>query len=290
MIDGWTWDETLFAGTAAYYERGRLPYAPGLADALAGVLRLDGRGRLLDVGCGPGTLALLLAHRFEEVAGVDPDAGMIAAARRAAKAAEVAGRSTWLRIRAEQLPAGLGTFTVATFGQSFHWMDRDLVAATVRGMLRPGGALVHVSDLKPDLKPGAEFRDPRPAEGLPHPPVPDAAIGELVRRYLGPVRRAGRGLLAAGTPGNESAVLARAGFAGPERVVVPGGLVLERTVDDVVAGVFSMSFSAPHLFGPGRAAFEADLRRLLARASAAGRFSVRQPATEVFVWRPVGVP
>ncbi|MEU8514444.1 methyltransferase domain-containing protein [Kitasatospora sp. NPDC048722] len=288
MTDGWTWDETLFAGAAAYYERGRLPYAPGLADALAGVLRLDGRGRLLDVGCGPGTLALLLAHRFEEVVGVDPDTGMIAAARQAAKAAEVADHSTWLRIRAEQLPAGLGTFTVATFGQSFHWMDRDLVAVTVRGMLRPGGALVHVSDLKPGSRPNPE-ECPHPAEGLPHPPVPDAAIGELVRRYLGPVRRAGRGLLAGGTPGNEPAVLARAGFAGPERVVVPGGRVLERTVDDVVAGVFSMSFSAPHLFGPERAAFEADLRRLLARASAAGRFSVRQPATEVFVWRPADV-
>ena len=31
----WTWDESLFAGTAGYYEQGRLPYAPGLADALA---------------------------------------------------------------------------------------------------------------------------------------------------------------------------------------------------------------------------------------------------------------
>lgn len=301
MTGGWTWDETLFAGTAAYYARGRLPYAPGLADALTGALRLDGRGRLLDVGCGPGTLALLLADRFAEVVALDPDARMIAAARRAAQAAGVADRSTWLQLRAEQLPAGLGTFTVATFGQSFHWMDRDLVAATVRGMLCPGGALVHVSDLKPgaepDLKPGAEpcagpdrANDPCPAECLPHPPVPDAAIGELVRRYLGPVRRAGRGLLTGGTPGNEAAVLTRAGFAGPERVVVPGGRALERTVDDVVAGVFSMSFSAPHLFGPERAAFEDDLRRLLARASSAGRFAVRQPATEVFVWRPTDVP
>ncbi len=31
----WSWDESLFAGAAGYYEQGRLPYAPGLADAFA---------------------------------------------------------------------------------------------------------------------------------------------------------------------------------------------------------------------------------------------------------------
>jgi hypothetical protein len=46
MPQGWEWDETLFRGSARYYERGRLPYPPGLADALAATLGLDGRGRL----------------------------------------------------------------------------------------------------------------------------------------------------------------------------------------------------------------------------------------------------
>ncbi|MFF2143940.1 class I SAM-dependent methyltransferase [Kitasatospora sp. NPDC058190] len=269
MTDDWTWDETLFAGTAAHYTRGRLPYAPGLAEALAEALGLDGTGRLLDVGCGPGTLALGLTHLFAEVVGVDPDDGMIAEARRAGAGER---RVTWVRARAEELPPGLGTFTVATFGQSFHWMDRDLVAVTVRRLLRPGGALVHISDLK---------AEPRPTEGLPHPPVPYAAIAGLVRHYLGPVRRAGRGLLPQGTPAGESAVLARAGFTGPRRLVVPGGRPLERSADDVVAGVFSLSSSTPHLFGPDRDAFETDLRRLLGP----GPFSERQPSTEAVVWR-----
>ncbi|MDT0319160.1 class I SAM-dependent methyltransferase [Streptomyces millisiae] len=275
MGAGWEWDETLFAGTAPYYRRGRLPYAPGLAGALAGALRLDGRGRLLDVGCGPGTVALGLAHLFAEIVGVDPDGGMLAEAEREATEVGVADRSRWVRARAEELPAGLGTFTVAVFAQSFHWMDRDLVAATVRELLGPGGALVHVSDLKSET---------RSSEGLPHPAVPQAAVDELVRRYLGPVRRAGRGVLTHGTPGGEAEVFRRAGFHGPDRHVVPGGQALERTVDDVVAGVFSMSFSAPHLFGTGRDDFEAELRRLLSAASPSGRFSERQPSTEVFVW------
>ncbi|MGO4755145.1 SAM-dependent methyltransferase, partial [Streptomyces sp. 2MCAF27] len=101
---------------------------------------------------------------------------------------------------------------------------------------------------------------------------------------LGPVRRAGQGLLPQGTPGGEAAVFARAGFSGPQRLVVPGRQALVRTWDDAVAGVFSMSFSAPHLFGPRRDDFEADLRRLLREASPSGRFSERRPSTEVFVW------
>ncbi|WP_377274298.1 class I SAM-dependent methyltransferase [Peterkaempfera sp. SMS 1(5)a] len=275
MVAGWEWDETLFSGTAAYYARGRLPYAPGLADVLAEALQLDGQGRLLDVGCGPGTIALTLADLFAEIVGVDPDGGMIAEAGRGATEAGVAGKAKWVKARAEDLPAGLGPFTVAAFAQSFHWMDRDLVAATVREMLVPGGALVHVSDLKTEV---------RSSEGLPHPAVPYAAMEDLVKHYLGPVRRAGQGVLPQGTPGGESAIYARAGFTGPQRHVVPGGRPLERTCEDAVAWMFSMSYSAPHLFGPRRDEFEADLRRLLRDASPSGRFSERQPSTEVFIW------
>lgn len=276
-MDGWEWDDTLFAGAAAHYRRGRLPYAPGLADTLAEVLRLDGTGRLIDVGCGPGTVALTLAGLFGEVVGVDPDEGMIFEAGRAAEARGVAGRTRWVRARAEELPYGLGTFTVAVFAQSFHWMDQELVAATVRDMLRSGGVLVHISDLKTEP-------EPRASGDLPYPAVPDAAIADLVKRHLGPVRRAGQGVLTGGTPGGEAAVLARAGFSGPARHVVPGGQALVRTVDDVVASVFSMSFSAPHLFGAGLATFEAELRHVLDAAARSGRFSVRGPSTEVFVW------
>jgi hypothetical protein len=167
------------------------------------------------------------------------------------------------------LPLGLGDFDVTTFGQSFHWMDRDLVAATVRGMLAPGGAFVHVAHL----------------DGRTFPAPTDAPVSDLVTRYLGPERRAGRGTRPPGTPGNEESVLARAGFDGPERHVLPGGQEFARTEDELVAEVFSMSFSAPPLFGERLGAFEADLRALLREFSPGGRFVARQPITEVRVWR-----
>ncbi|MFF1614667.1 SAM-dependent methyltransferase, partial [Amycolatopsis sp. NPDC058278] len=54
-----------------------------------------------------------------------------------------------------------------------------------------------------------------------------------------------------------------------------------RTADEVVAGVFSLSSSAPHLFGERRAAFEADLRRRLAPAET---FTVRLREIAVDLW------
>ena len=44
-----------------------------------------------------------------------------------------------VRLRAEGLPAGLGTFRLVTFAASFHWMDRPVVARTVRVDVDPPG-------------------------------------------------------------------------------------------------------------------------------------------------------
>jgi SAM-dependent methyltransferase len=273
----WDWDETVFEGTAAYYRRGRKPYARELAGALAEHLGLDGRGRLLDVGCGPGNVALLLAPLFERVIGLDPDPGMLGEAARAG-AEEGSHHISWVRMRAEDLPASLGSFRVITFGQSFHWMDRPRVAAAVRDMLEPGGAVVQV-DLwhagPPDAQP----------EGGPHPPVPEAAIDELRRRWLGPHRRAGQGFRDT-SPDDEDEVFQGAGFAPEELVVVPDDRRLTRTVDDVVAWVLSTSSTAPHLFGEQLGDFVSDLRALLFDTSPEGLFTVALSDNRLRIRRP----
>jgi SAM-dependent methyltransferase len=275
--EDWTWDETVFAGTAAYYRQGRKPYAPALAGALAGHLGLDGRGRLLDVGCGPGTVALLFAPLFERVVGLDPDPGMVAEAARAA-ADEGVDDATWVELRAEELPPGLGAFRVISFGQSFHWMDRPRVAATVRDMLEPGGAVVQV-DLWHTSAPDA------PAPSGPHPAIPEAAIDDLRRRWLGPHRRAGQGCRDT-SPDDEDAVFQAAGFAPEETLVVPDDRRLTRSTDDVVAWVLSTSSTAPHLFGERLEDFVRDLRDLLSEVSPGGQFSVALSDNRLRVRRP----
>jgi len=58
-----------------------------------------------------------------------------------------------------------------------------------------------------------------------------------------------------------------------------------RTVDDVVARVFSLSSSAPHLFGDRLADFEQDLRARLTAASDAGFFSEQTPDLSLVLYR-----
>src|SRR5206468_2982895 len=124
--------------------------------------------------------------------------------------------------------------------QSFHWMDRDLVAATILDMLETGGAFVQISATSEDV--------PEPEEPSLYPAPPAAEIEEIKRRYLGPERRAGQGVRPT-SPSGEAAVLARAGYDEPQRVRVTGREPLTRSADDIVAHYFSQSQAAPHLFG-----------------------------------------
>ena len=77
-----------FASTVAYYESARPPYGAAFFAGVALELGLDGRQRLLDVGAGPGILAIGFARFCREVVGVDPEPGMVAAARAAAAPGE----------------------------------------------------------------------------------------------------------------------------------------------------------------------------------------------------------
>lgn len=276
-MSDWVWDETLFAGSAAHYSVGRMPYPGRLAAAVRDELGLDGTGRLLDVGCGPGSLTLPLAPLFESAVGVDPDAGMLAeAARRAGEAG--LDRVEWRRHRAEDLPDDLGRFKVVAFAQSFHWMDRLHVARRVRGLLDPAGFWIHVG--------ATTHRGAEDAGVLPHPAPPWDRINALVAAYLGPVRRAGQGYLPDGTAGGEEDVMREAGYTEVTRIQVDDGRVFDRDADSVVSAVFSLSSSAPHLFAERLPAFEKDLRDLLAEASPGGRFAEREVSTGVVVWRP----
>lgn len=252
-------DPHLYAGAATFYPRGRMAYPTQLAERLAVELGLDGSGRLLDVGCGPGSLTLLLAEKFEQAVGIDADADMV---REAARLAAEAGISqvTWRQMYAEDLPGDLGRFRVVSFAQSFHWMDRDKVAKAVRGMLIPGGALLHLH--------ATTHRGVATEARLEFPEPPHEALLELSRRYLDPARRPS-GVERANRSG-ESAVYRAAGFTGPQRITIARPVVT-RTSEEIIAAVFSLSSSTPYLFGDRRAAFEAEARRLLHRASPSGK-------------------
>ncbi|HWG02591.1 MAG TPA: SAM-dependent methyltransferase, partial [Trebonia sp.] len=100
-------------------------------------------------------------------------------------------------------------------------------------------------------------------------------------------RRAGQGIRNT-SPGGEDEIFRAAGFLPAVTVTVPDQRIIERTADDLVALVFSLSSTAPHLFGGRRDSFEADLRAILAGASPKGRFAVRLPDNRLRIWRLPG--
>jgi ubiquinone/menaquinone biosynthesis C-methylase UbiE len=116
-----SYDPTIYGGAAAHYRPGRPPYSAQLETVLAEDLDLDGSGRLLDGGCGPGILTVRLAHLFVEAVGLD--LAMLAEGRRVADERGITN-IRWAQARAEELPgAAPGPYRLVTFGQSLHWTD-----------------------------------------------------------------------------------------------------------------------------------------------------------------------
>jgi SAM-dependent methyltransferase len=110
-------------------------------DLYAAVAAEFGARTVLDIGCGTGTFACLLAGRGVQVIGVDPAAASLDVAR----AKTGAGRVRWIQAEAADLPplqVDLATMT-GNVAQVFV-TDRDWGAAlrSAYASLRPGGRLV----------------------------------------------------------------------------------------------------------------------------------------------------
>jgi SAM-dependent methyltransferase len=272
------YDPTLYLGSAAHYRYGRPAYSPQLEAVMSQQAGLDGNGRLLDAGCGPGVLTVRLAHLFQDTVGLDPDADMLAEGRRAAGEKGVRN-IRWVPGLAEDLPAiAPGPYRLVTFGQSFHWTDEQRVAETVHDMLAPGGALALIAHTVPGR--------PRPPDpGVPA--IPHAEIKAVVARYLGSARRAGQGTFPDRTHRFED-VLARSRFGIPRQFFVPGLPDLRRDSESVLSGYLSLSSSAPHLFADRLDDFTAEVRALLASRSAEGVFWDWPGDTEVVMARKPG--
>jgi SAM-dependent methyltransferase len=100
-----------------------------------------GSRSVLDVGCGTGTLALLLADRGVAVTGLDPAAASLAVAR----CKPGADRVTWLQGEASELPPLQVDLAVMTGNAAQAITDQRAWEGTLRGVhdaLRPGGRLV----------------------------------------------------------------------------------------------------------------------------------------------------
>jgi SAM-dependent methyltransferase len=129
-----------FATTVALYEKLRPPYPPAFFREAAQQLQLTRAQALIDLGTGPGLLALGFAPYVGRIVGVDPEPAMIAAAREAASRASQL--FSLIEGKAEDLPSHIGRFDVVTIGRALHWMDREAVLTRLDTLVASNGMIL----------------------------------------------------------------------------------------------------------------------------------------------------
>lgn len=130
-----------FNRQAACYLRGSGMDDPEVLDRMVAAVCPGPADRALDVACGAGFLALALARRAGEVAGVDLSERMLAEAGRL-RIEQGAESVAFLRGDAEHLPFGDGRFQAVTCKLAFHYFPGAARALSeMRRVLTPGGRL-----------------------------------------------------------------------------------------------------------------------------------------------------
>ncbi|MDT4894784.1 MAG: hypothetical protein QOE97_3819 [Pseudonocardiales bacterium] len=118
-----------FGDVAVEYDRARPSYPEALIDDLAALAPADA----LDIGCGTGKAARLLAARGIPVLGVELDAKMAQVARAHGIPVEVSSFEQWDDAGRQ--------FDLAVSGQAWHWIDPVVGVPKVARVLRPSGTL-----------------------------------------------------------------------------------------------------------------------------------------------------
>ncbi len=160
-----------FGLEARRYDRSRPGYPHALIDDLMSGGKGDARARgagaaggvvdVVDVGCGTGIAARLLAARGANVVGVEPDKRMAAVARSSGIHVEVSRFEDWL-------PRGR-MFDLVSSAQAWHWVDPVRGTECAAAVLRPGGRLAVFWNV---------------GRGEPHV---QAVLEEVYRRLRGPM-------------------------------------------------------------------------------------------------------
>jgi ubiquinone/menaquinone biosynthesis C-methylase UbiE len=241
-----------FESTVPYYARYRLGYPTRLIERVIAEVGLEPGEAVLDLGTGPGLLAIPFAAAGMRVTAADPEPPMLEAAGEAARAAGVT-LALW-QGGSQDLTPQLGPFRLVTMGRSFHWMDRAATLAMLDRIVSPDGAIALFHDAHPHTVEN-RWRD---------------TMHEVSDRYG---RAAEAHVAAHQSPDYRSheSVLLDSAFS-----VLDGLSVMVRhalTSDEIVGRAFSMSTCSRQKLGERAPAFESELRAALSALSPTGEFS-----------------
>ena len=237
----------------------RTDYPPALYARLLALT--PGRGRLLDLGCGPGKLGRGLAAQFEEVLAVDPSAAMLRLGRELDAGAHP--NIAWIEATAEAAPIE-PPLDLIVMGASVHWVDPARVFPKLASALTAGGLMALIDGDGPAQAPWigawrAVIRD---------------WVGRLGGVWNGPAHQA---LMSAHEPWFDR--------VGVETFTAQ----VEQSVEDLIEAEHSRASWARAKMGDLADAFDADLRTVLTPYARGGK--VNFEVSSRLTWgRPLAAP
>lgn len=239
-----------FRSAVPFYERYRLAYPQKLIGRVTALAGLAPGDAVLDLGSGPGLLAVPFALGGMAVTAADPERTMLEAAAAAAMAAGVT-INLWEGGSYDLTPA-MGPYRLVAIGRAFHWMDRAATLAMLDHIVAPGGAVAFFHDAHPDVAENRWFK----------------VLREVTDRY-----------------GKDATHIAERKAGGHRRyepylfasafTVLDGLSVTSRreiTLDDIIGRAYSLSTCAPESLGARKAGFESDVRDALMPLATDGKF------------------
>ncbi|WP_235737263.1 class I SAM-dependent methyltransferase [Nocardioides alcanivorans] len=139
---------TSFGQMAGAYEVGRPDYPAESVTWMLEPVAMPGEPmRVADVGAGTGKLTRVAAEVTSELVAIDPDAAMLAQLRET-----VPGIPTFVGT-AEALPLPDASLDAVVLGQAWHWVDPVAGPDEVGRVLRPGGVLGLVWNIRDESEP-----------------------------------------------------------------------------------------------------------------------------------------
>jgi ubiquinone/menaquinone biosynthesis C-methylase UbiE len=247
-----------FDSTVPYYTRYRAPYPASFFLEVArreGLLDAGHRAtnaRLIDIGCGPGSLAIGFAPYMRQCVGVDIETAMLAAAR--VEAARAGVHVDLIQARIEDLPRDIGCFQAVTVGRALHWFDRDEALAVLERILDATGWIAicgtRTHSAAAQGWDGGKFHDVRRAWSSDHDET----------RYHINLEEWFRG--------------SRFHKSGQVEITESHRV----TIADLIGRALSLSTTSPEVLGERRPAFEAAMREALEPLSDGGEFDEKVTA------------